>query len=627
MHTLETSIFILKVNTMHGIVDVQIGFRSRLMSVCRLICCLVLISLPAVTTGQTPHWQPNPIVRFWGLHVNPLEFRAPVLLTPFDIKAGLVTYGGPDMFRAFPLSMVREDQSVVLLDSTESEMASVRSLFSRLSLVYDLDLIKFNPFHRLLPFSLLDMMVGVGLRTNQVLTSASLPGNWPEGAFDYRFAPVFHQALVNLTIGCQRSEKRYAYIQISRGLATGSVYRASVIKRYLEGSGSSADFAAGIKFFRRSAGRARYVLGAELRYHRLDVPELADPDRISPIEGLQMRYLGLFFTFGAVLGGHATTADRAKRDLYKGDYMAAEDNLRAFLDRYPRHGKVRRARRLLALAEGLVPYQQVDLAQAMQEQGRLQEALRWLDQAETRADTTLLPAIDRGRAEIGYIYIQQADSLLRQGDLEKTDRTLRTARQLLPADEHLVDRYDAEVLIRQGHDLRSLGAYTAALKKYDLAIASDTSRRVEIEGYKVRIAEDLLRAAEDYTDRSALALALQSLKLSQALDPRRKAELDEMIVELEGRLGRIAQGEIRRSMEDQMQEARELRQQIPPTKPRIGLLVAQIEDILGPPDHVTQENDRFGINHQLWEYQGGDYPGLYYFENYILTRIEFLEER
>jgi len=98
-------------------------------------------------------------------------------------------------------------------------------------------------------------------------------------------------------------------------------------------------------------------------------------------------------------------------------------------------------------------------------------------------------------------------------------------------------------------------------------------------------------------------------------------------VELEGRLGRIAQGEIRRSMEDQMQEARELRQQIPPTKPRIGLLVAQIEDILGPPDHVTQETDRFGINHQLWEYQGGDYPGLYYFENYILTRIEPLEER
>lgn len=585
------------------------------------------MALPVVASGQTHPWRPNPIVRFWDLRINPLEFRIPVLVAPFDVKAGLVPYGGPDMFQAFPLSLFQGDQSAVLLDSTESEITSIRTLFSRFTFVYDLDLVKFNPLHRFLPFSLLDVMVGVALRTNQIPVSPSLPGNWPEGDFEYRFAPVFHHALVNMTIGYQRSEKRYVYFQLTRGIATGSVYRASIIKHYLKGSGTSSDFAVGIKFFRPGAGNIRYMLGAELRYHGLDIPELADPDHISPIEGLQMRYLGLFFTFGAVLGGRTTTADRAKQDLYRGDYMAAEDNLRAFLDRHPKHGKVRRARRLLALAEELVPYQQVDLAQAMQEQGRLQEALRWLDRAEAKADSTLMPAIVKGRAEIGYIYLQHADSLLVCNDLENTDRILRTARQLLPVEEDLVDRFDAELLIRQGHNLRSLGAFTAALKKYDLAIAADTSRKVEIEGYKVRVAEDLLKEAEIAADRSALALALQSLKLSQALDPRRKVELDEMVVELEARLRRLAQGEIRSSVEDQLQEARELRYKVPPTKPRIGLLVSQLEDILGPPDYITQGTDRFGVNHQLWEYKGGEYPGLYYFENYILTRMEPIEAR
>ena len=380
----------------------------------------------------------------------------------------------------------------------------------------------------------------------------------------------------------------------------------------------------GLKLFRPGPGSVRYSWGGELRYHSLDVPALADPDLISPIDGLQVRCLGLFFTFGTVLGGRPSAADRAKRDLYSGDYMAAEENLRAFLERHPRHGKARRAQRLLSLVEGLVPYQQIDLARTLQQEGQLEEALHLLDRAETRADTTLMLTVDQDRTEIGYVYLERADRSLRQGDLDRTDQILRSAKLLLPTEENLVERYDAEVLIRQGHNLRSQGAFTAALKKYNLAISADTTRRVEIQGYQVRIAEDLLRDAEAASKRDAVALALESLRLSQTLDPRQKAELDEMIVELEGRLERLAQREIRRSMEDQMQEARELRGRIPPSKPRIGLLVAQIEDILGTPDHVTQETDRFGVNYQLWEYEGGEYPGLYYFENYILMRVERL---
>jgi len=603
------------------------GAQSRFPSTSLLLLCLTLAALPAIIPGQTSPWRPNRIVRFWDLRVNPLEFRTPVRLVPFDVKASVTVYGGPGMFRAFPLSLFRGDHSAVILDSTESEMTSIQSLFSRLTFVYDVDLAKFNPLYRFLPFSIVDVMVGAGLRTNSIPFPSALPGYWPPGEFDYEFAPVFHHLLANMTIGYQRSENWYAYLQLSRGIAVGSVYRFSLIKRYLGGRGSSADFTVGLKFFRPGSGRVRSSWGGELRYYSLDVPDLDDPDLISPIEGLQVRGLGLFFTFGTVLGGRPSTADRAKRDLYSGDYMAAEENLRAFLEQHPRHGKTRRARRLLALAEGLVPYQQIDLARTLQQKGRLEEALHWLDQAETRADSSLMTSVDQGRAEVGYVYLERADRFLRQGNLDRTDQILRTAKLLLPAEEQLIERYEAEVLIRQGHNLRSQGAFTAALKKYNLAISADTSRRVEIEGYQVRIAENLLRDAAAASERDAVALALESLRLSQTLDPRRKAELDEMIMELERRLERLTRGEIRRSMEDQMQEARERRSVIPPSKPRIGLLVAQIEDILGTPDHVTQETDRFGINHQLWEYKSGEYPGLYYFENYILTRVETLGKK
>ena len=88
----------------------------------RLLLCLALTALPTMAPGQTPPWRPNPLVRFWDLRVNPLEFRTPVLLVPFDVKGSLTVYGGPDMFQAFLLSRFRGDQSAVVLDSTESEI-------------------------------------------------------------------------------------------------------------------------------------------------------------------------------------------------------------------------------------------------------------------------------------------------------------------------------------------------------------------------------------------------------------------------------------------------------------------------------------------------------------------------
>ena len=596
--------------------------RTTYRPVLQALAGMLLICWPVATLSQAPPWQPNSIVRYWDLHINPLEFRTPIRLVPLGVKGGLALYGGPGMFDGLPLSLFQRDQTVVLLDSTESEVVSIGSVFRRMSLVYDLDLLQVNLRHRFWPVSLVDVMVGVGLRTNQIPFSVGLPGNWKPENDVYKFAPVFHHGLATLTINYQPRERWYVYLRMARGVALGSVYRADVLKRYLKGTGTSRDLTVGLQRFAKGAGNPRYAFGGELRYQRLDVPELADPDRITPIEGLQLRSLGLFFTMSIVFGGQPTTADRAKRDLYSGDYMAAVDNLRSFLNRYPRHTRAKRARRLLAVAEKMVPYQQLEMARAFQDSGEFEQALTWYDRAESEGDTALTAAITTGRAEIGYRYLQHADSLLRQGDLERTSRLLRTTGQLLPDDEILVERYTAEVLIRQGHGLRAQGSLDAALQRYDRAIRADSSRQVEIEGYKVRIAEDLLREATVAADRSALALALQSLRRSQELDPRRKAQIDSMVVQLESRLDRLAQGEIRRSMDAQMQEARELRGKVAPTRPRIGMLVSSLEDILGKPDHVTQETDRFGINHQLWEYGGGEYPGLYYFEDYILMRVE-----
>ncbi len=98
------------------------------------------------------------------------------------------------------------------------------------------------------------------------------------------------------------------------------------------------------------------------------------------------------------------------------------------------------------------------------------------------------------------------------------------------------------------------------------------------------------------------------------------------MVLLEQRLSGITRAEIQNAMENQMRLAREERGRMPPTKPRIGMLVALVEEILGGPDHRTEHNDQWDVNHQLWEYREGNFPGHYYFENYQLKRVAPLVE-
>ena len=231
-----------------------------------------------------------------------------------------------------------------------------------------------------------------------------------------------------------------------------------------------------------------------------------------------------------------------------------------------------------------------------------------------------------GRADIGYIFLKQADDLLRSNNLTATSDLLRSTKLLLPKDDQLVDKYTAEVLIREGHGLYRVGNYTAALMKYDLAISTDPSRRVETEGYKTRLAELLLKEALTALDRSALALAIQSLRMSKELDPGSGMDRDIIIGKLQERLDAITQGEIRQAMEKQVRQIRELKNQLPPSRPRIGMLIAALEDVLGKPDRQTATTDNYGVNYQMWYYAGGEYPGLYYLEDYVLMRMEPIQK-
>ncbi len=600
--------------------------------------CVLLLAVLAATglSGQVQHWKPWKIRAFWERQLNPLEFRLPVSLIPFDVKAGLAMYGGPDMIAGLPFSLLGRDYSVASLDSTESEVITIGNPFRRLLLIYDLDFLQLNLSSRLLPISSLDILAGLAIRTHQIPFAPAVPSHWPSDGTQYRFAPVFHTGLVTLTFGYQRSERLYAYLKTSYGYATGNLYRAGLVQRNLKGSGTAADWALGIKRLSAGSDIPRMALGLELRYHSLDIPALEVPllededgnkFKLSPVEGLQYRSLGVFITFGAFFGGRPTAADRAKDDLYRGDYMAARDKLNSFIRQYPNHARVKRARKLLALAEKMAPYQQVDLARAYQARGDLEKALRWYGEAEVTTDTALIGDIGAGQEEVGYVYLQRASDALQQNDLEATSRILRNANLLLPGEKVVVHRFEAEVLIRRGHQYRTLGNHTAALRSYNDAIRIDPGRKVEIDGYRVRLAEDLLRHAAVAADRSALALAVESLQLSRSLDPGADPQLDSMVVDLQNRLAQMSQAQIRTAVEAQMELAREIRNRVPPTRPRIGMLVAALEEAIGPPDQVTQARDPRGVNHQIWEYRAGEFPGQYYFENYILKRIELAPQR
>ena len=140
----------------------------------------------------------------------------------------------------------------------------------------------------------------------------NLPNNFIEGSQNdptgihgggYRYRPFIQDYNMNTTINWQFYDFLLAYFYHSIGLSSLSIYQSEGGDKYLKGNGVGESFGIGLKgIFDSRYDRKNYrvTYGLEAKWISTISYKLKDPNKISPINGFDMRGMGWNINFGII---------------------------------------------------------------------------------------------------------------------------------------------------------------------------------------------------------------------------------------------------------------------------------------------------------------------------------------
>jgi len=544
---------------------------------------------------------------------NPIEYRMPLLLTPFEFKVGtqLVSLFGS------PLSF----------DSTETSLENSDLLFYRSLYRFELDLLKFNFLRYLIPQNLFDFQTGFGGSYTTPLVRLSLPDGWndesPKDGTRLFYSPRILELNVNQSVIFQWSERFCNTVQFNYGKSLVTAYRSLGGDRFLDRQKTTWSIAVGMKMFMRKGQRFKEAYGVEVKYVSANFDRLDDPKRLSPLTGMNFNSLGVYLTFSSMFGGYATVGDDAIKLYKSGDYIAAKANFEELLRGIPSHPRRFRVRRMIQDCINQMPYQNVALAEGFIETKNFTKAANYLDQAKTKNIADLDSVITKDFQKITEYFIHDMDSLFIANQLDAAENLLKKVEILpIPDITSLANEYWSEIYFHRGALFTEYGIWDRAIAGFDQAVKKHPPIRERVDPWLLKIAYGYLNDANKSIDAKDVELALESLQQATRVRPDIQFITKEPIQILEDGV---------RALQKEMavQKLKETsRQRLPVTpkirpEPEVGMQEEIVLKMLGNPSTITKYTDHLKHLFQFWEYSYTDgSEKQYYFRDGILFKIE-----
>ncbi|MAG21653.1 MAG: hypothetical protein QF613_02710 [Candidatus Marinimicrobia bacterium] len=559
---------------------------------------------------------------------RPLEFREPIMTIPAEGRYGVGFYGWKGLN---PLAI--GPKTISYETDTLSTLSSI-GFTGRMGTFLEFDAVQTNLSYALFKKSYVDFLTGFGLRYSSILplprmelTDAILITGAPEvptsWGVEKTFSPSALEANVVSSFILQWRPKWFIHLKYSYGLNYMRFYKDDVMNSTPYGLGRSSAYSVGLKIIRETAREARYAWGIEFRHVFHNVSTIKDPDNVTPISAMQLPNLGLYFTFSAFYGGRTTVGDVGKKLFLNRDYVAAKPKLVQFINTYPDHARADRAKKLLALTNKRIPQQLYAEGLNLEDRTKMDEAVtKYLDATRT-ADEELGKTLAIELENMAKYYIQAADSLVKEG---KNDEAIQMARKAAAISEWGKDaqrKLVGKIYLVQGNSLALSGLYHMALAKYVEALKLNPGLKDKVRKAELEAAVGMVEDVNTAHDEASLRVALESLRQVKEILREPDYRFDEVVMKLEKQLRAVEDGRVRKLMVDSMHEARQ--EIIRRHEPRVteGMLVSEVQDILGDPHEVVQREGVKDQNYQMWIYYLADKKKkLLYFENYVLYKIE-----
>ena len=566
--------------------------------------------------------------RMFEAIVRPMEFRHPIVSIPAEGRYGLGFYG----WKSY--NPYNFDPNLITYADTTHDIFQNIALSGRLGSNMEFDAVQTNLSYLFFKKSYYDIFAGVGVRRAAVFNIPSIdfsestilsgppsvPTSW---GVTKTFTPTFMEVNLSTTMIMQWRPKWFVQLRYGYGLGRVQFYRSDSLEDEPSGTGATSMYGVGIKFIRESDTAARYAWGFELRHYFAKVDNISDPQEVTPITGMQLPQVGIYFSFGAFYGGGKTIGDEAKKYYLDSDYVTAKRKFNQFIDQHPQHARIRRAEKLIEICNLRIPEQLYSEGKRLEARDMLVEALDKYIEAERTAVEPFKKKLQMKIETIAGFYIEIADSLFSLGRDDDALSYARRAAVISLKGEEFLRKLEAQITIQHGKDLASRGVYSLALEKYSKALTMAPELRDEIRGLELRSAVGMLEDVNLVQDEAGLRLAVLSLNRAQEILGKKDEEFENIRSQLEAQLLSLDKLRVDQLKESYANEARVNLAWRRMPKVEIGMLVSEVSEILGEPAEIIEKVDEKDLNYQLWIYRFPERGEAYFsFEDYMLFKIE-----
>lgn len=573
----------------------------------RIIIFSVLIII------HTPVFSQSIIYKIADFFQNPIEFRNPFGITPFELKAGSQILGA----------------NSIGFDSTETELDGFEHLYNRYMNSLELDLMKYNLVGLLLPQNFIDLQTGLGFKYCFPIINQGLPNNWPQnipGSIEQLyFSPRIIEGNISQSLAFQWSKRFYNYVQFNAGRAFISAYKTREGKRYLNQDGWTFSVAVGMKMLSKIGFKFKEGYGVEIKYNFAKFDDFADPYNLSPINNLDFSSIGIYLTFNMISGGNPTQGDEAKALFKSGDYIAAKANFEDFISKNPTHPRQFKAGWMIDDCNDLMAFQQVELAEHFIEVKNYSKAAQYLEQSAKSEYPSLVEDIENNYRKIQEWLVVNLDSLLLINEIDQAERLLIEARSLnIPNSQGLTDQYWSEIYFHRGAVFTEYKNWDKALDFFDKAVKKYPPIHERVDPWLLKIVYGYISDVNLSVDQQNVELALESLRRATELRPEIIFITKDHIQTLEQGIDYLKQ----QAAKEKLQIAVDQIRKIPVATsfiPQIGMTDRQLLQELGKPIYEKTLDSKGDQHFELWIYHTDDSKEIYfYFKNSILSKIERL---
>ena len=559
---------------------------------------------------------------------RPMEFREPIATIPAEGRFGVGFYGWKGLN---PLKI--HPTSISYAEGTDDKLTEI-SFSGRMGSFLEIEGGQTNLSYALFGKSYTDILAGLGLRYSSIFPFPRMeirddliitgPPNVPESwGVERQFSPSVLELNIGSSYIMRWHPKWFIHLKYSYGVNHTRFYKDERMDSSPYGTGTSSAYSVGLKMITESPTEARYAWGLEVRhiYHRVNT--IHDDLEITPITGMRLPNLGVFFTLSAFYGGRKTAGDEAKKLYLNENYVAARPKFREFINTYPNHGRMRRAKKLLDITNKRIPYQLYSEGGDLQGRKKMDNAAEKYVEALTAAEDTLKDRLMERLDELVEHYVARGNEFFELRQYEEALNNLGKAAALTKEGKRAQNTLRAKILMAQGNDLVTAGLYSLAIRKYDAVPDLDRKLTIKARRASMKAAVGMVGDVNEAKDVVTLRLALKSLKTARDMFAPAEFKYSNYITILEKQLAATDSLQVRKEMNNSLEEAREFIAQRHMPRLETGMLVSEVQDLLGEPDEVVKSTKGKNRNYQMWIYNlPHREKRLLYFENYVLFKIE-----